>query len=110
MPASDGTLVLGVRNGDRSAFAELYDRRARLIRAICYDHSRDLPRRIAFRVASRLDSRIVLDQNGAETLLGRGDMLFLPPGTHKPTRVQGTYVSSDELRRVVDHLAEHAEP
>ena len=70
----------------------------------------NLPTRIAFRVASRLDSRIVLDQNGAETLLGRGDMLFLPPGTHKPTRVQGTFVSSAELRRVVDHLAEHAEP
>jgi S-DNA-T family DNA segregation ATPase FtsK/SpoIIIE len=69
----------------------------------------NLPTRIAFRVASRLDSRIVLDQNGAETLLGRGDMLFLPSASHKPTRVQGTFVSDEEIRRVVDFLTEQDE-
>jgi S-DNA-T family DNA segregation ATPase FtsK/SpoIIIE len=70
----------------------------------------NLPTRISFRVASSLDSRIILDQKGAETLLGRGDMLFLPMGTHKPTRVQGTFIGDDELRRVVDFLTTHGEP
>jgi len=63
----------------------------------------NMPCRIAFRVASRLDSRIVLDQNGAEVLMGQGDMLFLPPGSSKLIRAQGTYVADDELRRTVDH-------
>jgi len=61
----------------------------------------NLPCRICFRVSSRLDSRIVLDQNGGETLLGQGDMLFLAPGTSKLIRAQGTFVSDEELRKVV---------
>ncbi len=68
----------------------------------------NLPCRLAFRVASRMDSRIVLDQNGAEVLLGQGDMLFLPPGSHKLMRAQGTYVEDDELMRVIDFLGDHA--
>jgi S-DNA-T family DNA segregation ATPase FtsK/SpoIIIE len=63
----------------------------------------NLPSRIAFRVSSRLDSRIVLDQNGAEVLMGQGDMLFLPPGSSKLIRAQGTFVDEDELRAVVKH-------
>ncbi|NLE29961.1 MAG: DNA translocase FtsK [Phycisphaerae bacterium] len=70
----------------------------------------NLPSRIAFRVNSRLDSRIVLDQNGAEDLLGQGDMLFLPPGKGKPDRAQGTLVDDGELRRVLKFLAEKAQP
>lgn len=70
----------------------------------------NLPCRIAFRVSSRLDSRIVLDQNGAEMLLGQGDMLFLPPGTSKLVRAQGTLVEEVELKRVLDDLAGRAEP
>jgi len=64
----------------------------------------NIPCRIAFRVASRMDSRIVLDQNGAEVLMGAGDMLFLPPGSAKLRRAQGTFVEEHELRRVLDHL------
>ena len=63
----------------------------------------NLPCRIAFRVSSRLDSRIVLDQNGGEVLMGQGDMLFLPPGSAKLIRAQGTFVADDELRNVVKH-------
>ena len=70
----------------------------------------NLPSRIGFRVASRLDSRIVLDQNGAETLLGQGDMLFLKPGTSDLIRAQGAYVDDIEVKRVVAHLIEQAEP
>ncbi len=70
----------------------------------------NLPTRIAFRVNSRLDSRIVLDQNGAEDLLGAGDMLFLPPGSGKPIRAQGTLVDDAELKRVLNYLAERAQP
>jgi S-DNA-T family DNA segregation ATPase FtsK/SpoIIIE len=65
----------------------------------------NLPSRIAFRVASRLDSRIVLDQNGGEVLMGQGDMLFLPPGQSKLVRAQGTFIDDDELRRIVKHCA-----
>ena len=65
----------------------------------------NLPSRIAFRVASRLDSRIVLDQNGGEVLMGQGDMLFLPPGQSKLVRAHGTYIDDDELRRIVKHCA-----
>jgi S-DNA-T family DNA segregation ATPase FtsK/SpoIIIE len=57
-----------------------------------------------------MDSRIILDQNGAETLLGQGDMLFLKPGTSDLVRAQGTYVSDEEVRRMVKHLKEVAEP
>lgn len=70
----------------------------------------NLPCRIAFRVASRLDSRIVLDQNGAELLLGQGDMLFLPPGSSRLIRSQGTYVDDVELKRVLDDLAARSKP
>lgn len=70
----------------------------------------NLPSRISFRVASRMDSRIVLDQNGAETLLGQGDMLFLKPGTSDLVRAQGAFVDDTEVRKVVQHLSEQAEP
>lgn len=70
----------------------------------------NMPCRISFRVAARMDSRIVLDQNGAETLLGQGDMLFLQPGTSELIRAQGAYLDDNEIRSVVKHLAEVAEP
>ena len=70
----------------------------------------NLPARISFRVASRMDSRIILDYNGAETLLGQGDMLFLKPGTSDLVRAQGAYLDDDEIRKVVKHLKEIAEP
>jgi DNA segregation ATPase FtsK/SpoIIIE, S-DNA-T family len=69
----------------------------------------NLPSRIAFRVASKLDSRIVLDQAGGEVLMGQGDMLFLPPGQSKLVRAQGTFIDDDELRRVVKHCASQCE-
>src|SRR6266705_2788989 len=58
--------------------------------------------RIAFRVASKVDSRTILDQNGAETLLGNGDMLFLPPGKSEPVRIQGAYISTEETERLME--------
>ncbi|HEV2296016.1 MAG TPA: DNA translocase FtsK [Tepidisphaeraceae bacterium] len=61
----------------------------------------NMPSKIAFRVASKMDSRIVLDQNGAELLLGQGDMLFLPPGASKPIRSQGTFIDDKEIRESV---------
>lgn len=70
----------------------------------------NLPCRICFRVASRLDSRIVLDQNGGEVLLGQGDMLLLPPGMHKLTRAQGTFLDDREVQAVLDDLASRAKP
>jgi DNA segregation ATPase FtsK/SpoIIIE, S-DNA-T family len=70
----------------------------------------NLPSRISFHVFSKVDSRTILDQNGAEKLLGKGDMLFLPPGTSKLARVQGTYVSDAEINRVVDYLKQIALP
>jgi S-DNA-T family DNA segregation ATPase FtsK/SpoIIIE len=70
----------------------------------------NMPTRVAFRVAARMDSRIILDQNGAETLLGEGDMLFLKPGTSDLIRAQGTLVDEGEIRRIVKHLKEIAEP
>jgi len=70
----------------------------------------NLPCRIGFRVASRLDSRIVLDQNGGETLMGQGDMLFLPPGSSKLIRAQGTFVAEDELRAMVTHVRTQRAP
>ncbi len=60
----------------------------------------NFPSRIAFRVASKVDSRTILDQNGAEALLGNGDMLFLPPGKSEPMRLQGAYIATDESERV----------
>ena len=70
----------------------------------------NLPSRISFRVAARMDSRIVLDQNGAETLLGQGDMLFLQPGTSDLIRAQGTFISDNEIHRIVRHLKTVAQP
>ena len=65
----------------------------------------NLPARIAFQVASRTDSRVVLDEMGADKLLGNGDMLFLWPGTSTLMRGQGTYLSDDEITNVVDSVA-----
>ena len=62
----------------------------------------NFPCRIAFRVASKVDSRTILDQNGAEALLGNGDMLFLPPGKSEPMRLQGAYIGTDESERVME--------
>jgi DNA segregation ATPase FtsK/SpoIIIE, S-DNA-T family len=70
----------------------------------------NLPCRIAFRVASRMDSRIVLDQNGAEVLMGQGDMLYLPPGSSKLVRAQGTFLEDAELKELIAFLRERAEP
>ncbi|HET9065062.1 MAG TPA: DNA translocase FtsK [Gemmatimonadales bacterium] len=61
----------------------------------------NFPSRMAFRVASKVDSRTILDQNGAEALLGNGDMLFTPPGRNDPIRIQGAYISTDETERVM---------
>jgi S-DNA-T family DNA segregation ATPase FtsK/SpoIIIE len=62
----------------------------------------NFPCRIAFRVASKVDSRTILDQNGAEALLGNGDMLFMPPGKSEPMRLQGAYIGTDETERIMD--------
>ncbi|AOJ80096.1 cell division protein FtsK [Burkholderia savannae] len=70
----------------------------------------NVPTRIAFQVSSKIDSRTILDQMGAESLLGQGDMLYLPPGTGLPVRVHGAFVSDDEVHRVVEKLKEHGEP
>ncbi|MDD5063548.1 MAG: DNA translocase FtsK 4TM domain-containing protein [Phycisphaerae bacterium] len=70
----------------------------------------NMPTRIGFRVAARLDSRIVLDQNGAEALLGQGDMLFLKPGSSELVRAQGTFMDDAEIQRIVKYLKEVAEP
>lgn len=70
----------------------------------------NIPTRISFQVSSRVDSRTILDQSGAETLLGQGDMLFLPPGTSVPIRVHGAFVDDDEVHRVVEFLKEQGEP
>ena len=70
----------------------------------------NFPARIAFQVLSKIDSRIILDSGGAEDLVGRGDMLFLPPGAPKPTRLQGAYVSDGEVNRIVEFLGKQAKP
>jgi S-DNA-T family DNA segregation ATPase FtsK/SpoIIIE len=70
----------------------------------------NIPTRIAFQVASKIDSRTILDQMGAEALLGQGDMLYLPAGTGLPVRVHGAFVSDDEVHRVVDYLRSQGEP
>ncbi|MGE5170723.1 MAG: DNA translocase FtsK [Rudaea sp.] len=70
----------------------------------------NIPSRIAFQVASKIDSRTILDQMGAEALLGQGDMLYLPPGTGHPLRVHGAFVSDAEVHRVVEHLKAQGEP
>ena len=70
----------------------------------------NIPSRIAFQVASKVDSRTILDQMGAETLLGQGDMLYLPPGTGHPQRVHGAFVSDGEVHRVVEYLKAQGGP
>jgi len=70
----------------------------------------NIPCRIAFQVSARVDSRTILDQMGAETLLGHGDMLYLPPGTSLPTRVHGAFVSDQEVHRVVQALRTSTPP
>jgi len=70
----------------------------------------NVPCRIAFQVASGLDSRVILDENGAERLLGQGDMMYRPPGTSRMIRAQGVYVTDEEIRKVVEHASAQSEP
>ena len=63
----------------------------------------NIPSRISFAVSSSIDSRTILDMSGAEKLLGKGDMLFLPMGENIPIRIQGTFISEEEIKKVVDH-------
>lgn len=70
----------------------------------------NIPSRIAFQVASKIDSRVILDENGADKLLGQGDMLYLPPGTSKLTRAQGVFVTDEEIRRIVEFAGRQSEP
>jgi S-DNA-T family DNA segregation ATPase FtsK/SpoIIIE len=70
----------------------------------------NIPARIAFSVASQVDSRVILDQGGAETLLGQGDMLFRPVGTSRLQRLQGAFVTEDEIARLVAKWAAQGEP
>jgi S-DNA-T family DNA segregation ATPase FtsK/SpoIIIE len=70
----------------------------------------NMPCRVGFRVAAKMDSRIILDQNGAETLLGEGDMLFLKPGSSDLIRAQGTFVDEAEIKRIVNYLKDIASP
>jgi S-DNA-T family DNA segregation ATPase FtsK/SpoIIIE len=70
----------------------------------------NIPTRIAFQVSSKIDSRTILDQSGAETLLGHGDMLYLPPGTATPERVHGAFVDDHEVHRVVEWLRTQGRP
>jgi len=70
----------------------------------------NVPTRIAFQVSSKIDSRTILDQMGAETLLGMGDMLYLPPGSGLPVRVHGAFVADEEVHKVVEHLKKLGPP
>src|SRR5205823_8611532 len=70
----------------------------------------NFPSRISFRVSSKVDSRTIIDSNGAELLLGRGDMLFLPPGTSRLVRVHGAYVDETEISKIVSHIKEQGAP
>ncbi|MDN5365565.1 MAG: segregation ATPase FtsK/SpoIIIE, family, partial [Thermacetogenium sp.] len=70
----------------------------------------NIPSRISFAVSSQIDSRTILDLNGAEKLLGRGDMLFMPVGAIKPIRIQGALVTEKEVEDVVAYLVKHGEP
>jgi S-DNA-T family DNA segregation ATPase FtsK/SpoIIIE len=70
----------------------------------------NIPTRVAFQVSSRIDSRTILDQQGAEQLLGNGDMLYLPPGTGLPVRVHGAYVADEEVHRVVAAWQSYGKP
>ncbi len=70
----------------------------------------NIPSRIAFQVASKLDSRVILDENGADRLLGQGDMLYLPPGTSRLVRAQGVLVTDEEIHRLVEYAGQQAAP
>ena len=70
----------------------------------------NIPSRIAFQVSAKVDSRTILDQMGAESLLGNGDMLYIPPGSSTPIRVHGAFVSDEEVKRVSESLQSHSEP
>jgi S-DNA-T family DNA segregation ATPase FtsK/SpoIIIE len=70
----------------------------------------NVPTRISFQVSSKIDSRTILDQMGAETLLGQGDMLYMPPGTGYPVRIHGAFVSDQEVHKVVSYLKAQGEP
>ncbi len=70
----------------------------------------NFPSRISFRVSSKVDSRTIIDTNGAEHLLGRGDMLFLPPGTSRLIRVHGAYIDETEIGRIVNHAKAQGKP
>lgn len=70
----------------------------------------NIPSRIAFQVSSQLDSRVILDTKGAEKLVGKGDMLYLPPGSAKLERAQGAFVTDEEVERIIDHCAAQGEP
>ncbi len=70
----------------------------------------NVPARIAFAVSSQTDSRVILDQNGAESLLGQGDMLFRPAGESRSARIQGAFIGEDEIERLTDHWRRQGEP
>jgi DNA segregation ATPase FtsK/SpoIIIE, S-DNA-T family len=70
----------------------------------------NIPCRIAFQVSSALDSRVILDTKGADKLVGKGDMLYLPPGSAKLERAQGAYVTDAEIERIIDHCAKQGKP
>jgi S-DNA-T family DNA segregation ATPase FtsK/SpoIIIE len=70
----------------------------------------NIPSRIAFQVASKIDSRVILDENGADRLLGQGDMLYLPPSTSRLIRAQGVLVTDDEIRRLVEFVSTQSAP
>jgi S-DNA-T family DNA segregation ATPase FtsK/SpoIIIE len=70
----------------------------------------NIPARVAFQVSAKVDSRTILDQMGAESLLGQGDMLYLPPGTGYTVRVHGAFVADHEVHKVVEQLKAHSEP
>jgi S-DNA-T family DNA segregation ATPase FtsK/SpoIIIE len=70
----------------------------------------NIPSRIAFSVSQKVDSRTIIDSNGAESLLGQGDMLFLPPGSARLIRVHGSFVNEDEIKAITDHTRKQAEP
>jgi S-DNA-T family DNA segregation ATPase FtsK/SpoIIIE len=70
----------------------------------------NVPSRIAFSVSSQTDSRVILDQNGAESLLGQGDMLFRPASESRPARIQGAFIDESEIERITDHWKRQGEP